>query len=376
MEVHGSRSRDPGPGDQAPAIKLSRRSSRQVAQVRPGVDVAGLVALRPAPRPGRARASRPVQRQAVRSSGRVGRRRAAARSSDQRQLRPTVRGRPGPRRRGPRRRQQPLDGRRGDARHVDGQHRDQVRGGEQRVATRSAAPATGPPYRGSSRMNVTGRSWAPGRRPRRPRPASTTASSARASRVRPAQLDARPCRRRRAGAAVPPASTTACVPHAAQSAGPVPATSARWRWTRHAGRHAGRPSSRRPPASTRPTTGRGCRADAGRQRPGGLPRGVRPRLRRGRLRRQRRTPSRSTARSPPRSPVAAEHGTTVVAGMFETADDPARPYNTLVAARRGARPLPQDPPLRLLRLPRVRPAHRRAARRRSVRGGRRASGSA
>jgi predicted amidohydrolase len=32
--------------------------------------------------------------------------------------------------------------------------------------------------------------------------------------------------------------------------------------------------------------------------------------------------------------VAAEHGTTVVAGMFETSEDPARPYNTLLV--RGA----------------------------------------
>ena len=53
--------------------------------------------------------------------------------------------------------------------------------------------------------------------------------------------------------------------------------------------------------------------------------------------------------------VAAERGTTVVAGMFERADDPARPYNTLVVRGGGARRLPQDPPLRLLRLPRVRP---------------------
>jgi deaminated glutathione amidase len=32
--------------------------------------------------------------------------------------------------------------------------------------------------------------------------------------------------------------------------------------------------------------------------------------------------------------VAAEHGTTVVAGMFEVSDDPARPYNTLVVVDR------------------------------------------
>ena len=60
--------------------------------------------------------------------------------------------------------------------------------------------------------------------------------------------------------------------------------------------------------------------------------------------------------------VAKERGTTVVAGMFETSADPARPFNTLVVAGRADRGVPQDPPLRLLRLPRVRPALRRSDR--------------
>ena len=51
-----------------------------------------------------------------------------------------------------------------------------------------------------------------------------------------------------------------------------------------------------------------------------------------------------------------ERGTTVVAGMFETGADPGRPYNTLVVRGAADGGLPQGPPLRLLRLPRVRPA--------------------
>ena len=63
--------------------------------------------------------------------------------------------------------------------------------------------------------------------------------------------------------------------------------------------------------------------------------------------------------------VADERGATVVAGMFEPGDDaePAVQHPGRARRRRGV--VPQDPPLRLLRLPRVRPALRRAARRRS-----------
>ena len=77
----------------------------------------------------------------------------------------------------------------------------------------------------------------------------------------------------------------------------------------------------------------------------------------------RRTPSRSTDRSPSRLRELAEQtGTAWLAGMFEVADDPARPLNTLVLAD-GDEPdvVPQDPPLRLLRLPRVRHDQRRDA---------------
>ena len=59
--------------------------------------------------------------------------------------------------------------------------------------------------------------------------------------------------------------------------------------------------------------------------------------------------------------VAAEHNTTVVAGMFETSEDPARPYNTLLVRGAVDRVVPQDPSLRLLRLPGVRRAARRAS---------------
>ena len=61
-----------------------------------------------------------------------------------------------------------------------------------------------------------------------------------------------------------------------------------------------------------------------------------------------------------RSPAST--ASRMVAGMFEVSDDPDRPYNTLVVvdARRAAGVVPQDPPLRLLRLQGVRPAARRA----------------
>ena len=57
--------------------------------------------------------------------------------------------------------------------------------------------------------------------------------------------------------------------------------------------------------------------------------------------------------------VAKERGTTVVAGLFETSTDPGRPFNTLVARGAADGGVPQDPPLRLVRLPGVRPAQRR-----------------
>ena len=60
--------------------------------------------------------------------------------------------------------------------------------------------------------------------------------------------------------------------------------------------------------------------------------------------------------------VAAEHNTTVVAGMFETAADDTPALQHPARARRRHGVVPQDPPLRLLRLPRVRTPHRRGAR--------------
>ena len=61
---------------------------------------------------------------------------------------------------------------------------------------------------------------------------------------------------------------------------------------------------------------------------------------------------------------AEEYDVTLVAGMFERSEDPARPYNTLVVVdrERPAGDVPEDPPLRLLRLQGVRPAARRRPR--------------
>ena len=117
-------------------------------------------------------------------------------------------------------------------------------------------------------------------------------------------------------------------------------------------------SSRRPPASTRPPTGPGCDELAPRDATSScFPEAF-----------ARDFGEAGSDVSPYAEPldgpfatelaaVAAERGTTVVAGMFETGEDPARPFNTLVAPRRRRGVVPQDPPLRLLRLPRVRPAH-------------------
>ncbi len=258
-----------------------------------------------------------------------------------------------------RRRASRRDGRRGHPRHVDGEHQRAAPAcAGQRVAARPAGPAAGPPSGGSSRTNVTGRAGRHLladdhhlRRRRRPRPARARAASGRRARSRPCRRRpaARRCRRRGR-----PRRERAAIPRSLPARrgrvgrrGRLAVTLTRGRW------------SSRPPASTR-TANRALLAEL---TPDDadlvvLPRGVRPRLRRGRLRRQPRTPSRWTGRSRPRSrgwPTSAR--TTVVAGMFETADDPARPFNTLVVrGARGGR-LPQDPPLRLLRLPRVRPAH-------------------
>ena len=173
----------------------------------------------------------------------------------------------------------------------------------------------------------------------------------------------RPCRRRRAARPRPPASTTAskstpgvCLPPGQAHPGPPG----------HTGgmqvalvQEASEPRPGRQP-------GAAGRAHARGQRPRGVPRGVRPRLRRARLRRQRRTPSRSTGRSrtevgPGARPSAAPRSWPGCSRPATTPPGRSTPWCVRGAA---ARRLPQDPPLRLLRLPRVRPAHRRPARRR------------
>ncbi len=103
------------------------------------------------------------------------------------------------------------------------------------------------------------------------------------------------------------------------------------RWSRA---HRPGPGARRPRAGHQPCPA--ARADAGRRGPGGLPGGLRPRLRGARLRRR---PVRRGARRPVRDRASPrrprDRATTVVAGMFEAGPDPERPFNTLVM--RGGR---------------------------------------
>ena len=241
----------------------------------------------------------------------------------------------------------------GHPRHVHGEHHDQRAGGRTEPAARPAARRRAAPRRvlAHERDRPAGRHLLADHdhlgRVRRRRPARARARSARRSSI--AALSTPSSR-----AAVPPARTTAAYggrrAHA-RSLSRRPAGVAGW------GRGARQPSSSRPPGSSRTTTGpllassrpttptwssfpeafardfgeAGSDVSAYAEPVDGA---VRDRGRAGRR----------------------GAGTTVVAGMFETSGDPDRPYNTLVVRGAAAGGLPQDPPLRLLRLPRVRPA--------------------
>ena len=214
---------------------------------------------------------------------------------------------------------------------------------------------------------------APGRRPPPPRRRRSPRRAPRSSRVRPCSsteaLSAPSSR-----AATPPASTTAlnAVMHR-----PVVRAACRTGWQAGTREHAvghSRPGGLRPRPGRQPRPA--ARPGARRQRPGRAARGVRPRLRRGRLRRQPVRRAAGRRRSPPSWPRWRPSTTPRSwPGMFETSARPGPALQHPAGARRRDGVVPQDPPLRLLRLPRVRRAHRRA-RSTPVAGGRRpASGS-
>ena len=195
---------------------------------------------------------------------------------------------------------QPADGVGVDVRHVDGQHDDQRAGCRASASRPASRPATG----SADRRALAGE----GHRPRRRHRVADhdhlggvddgvegVLQQGAAARAR-----ARPCRRRRAA---PPCRRRGRPRRTRRRRGRstrqsrTAATVAGWAGDAR----CASPWCRRRPTSTPPTTAAGSAAlvPDGR-RPGGAPRGVRARLRRGRLRRQRRTPSRWTGRSRPR----------------------------------------------------------------------------
>ena len=178
------------------------------------------------------------------------------------------------------RREQSLERRRRQPRHVDGEHRHRRRPSASSASSPASRPAAGPPCGGSSRTNVTGRL---GRHlladddhlGRVGHGAAARARAGSGRRTRSPALSTPPIR-----AAVPPARTTAAyggrglMPRSLPRRGP--AGVAGWGPCARSRRPAG---LRARPGDNRSLL---ARAHPRRRRPGGLPRGVRPRLRRGR----------------------------------------------------------------------------------------------
>ena len=223
------------------------------------------------------------------------------------------------------------------------------------ASTPASRPAAGPPPGGSSRVNVTGRDVAH-RLPddddlRPPRPAAARAVLEQGpALVLTAALSAPPSR-----APVPPASTTARRWVGMSRDPRRPYCGDR---DRDAPRRAGA-TRVLPRPGGQPGRGRGPHPR--RRRPGGVPRGVPARLRRARVRPR---AARGAAGRPVRrrrrrgGRGARDHGR---GGHVRDVPGPGPAVEHPRAARLGARGLPQDPPLRLLRLPRVRPGARRRA---------------
>ena len=251
--------------------------------------------------------------------------------------------------------QQPGDGGGGDVRHVDGQRRPRSR--RRRVRRRDAGAAARPGVRrrrGSSRVNVTGR---------------------RVGRLRPDHHDLarrrRPPRGRgRAGSGPPGSSAALSAPSIRDAVPPARTTAAQTTVGRCTAAASGgrldlmqvRAGAGGVVAGPRRSTAAGWRALV----PDGADLVVLPEA----FARDFGEPGSDLAphAEPLDGPfatevarVAAERGTTVVAGMFEERRRRAA-FNTLVVRGDGERRLPQDPPLRLLRLPGVRRAVRRCHR--------------
>ena len=223
-------------------------------------------------------------------------------------------------------------------------------GRRSRASTPVRRPATGPPRGGSSQTKVTGRPVGTlAGATTTTSSASRNASSASSSSVRPSSSTAAlsmPSIR----AAVPPARTTPQKPrpqvevHAGQSRSPQ-----LWIHGRSAAGARAPVGERAGPRGQPCATGRGRHA---RRRPGGPPGGLRPRLRRGGLGRQR---LRRAGRRPLRLRAGTGGGRRGVHRGRRDVRGRRRPRSALQHPRRGRhrlRDVPQDPPLRLLRLPR------------------------
>ena len=257
----------------------------------------------------------------------------------------------------PDRGQQPGHGVGGDVRHVDGQHHDQVGGVPASAATPALSPASGPPPGGRlAGERRPARGSAPPARPprprsrRRPRRGRARAGSGRRAR-------GRPCRRRRDATPVPPARTTAAHSTGQSGSGHVPGAVRVAGWG-HAGRAGAGGVVARPGGRTATGWRRLVPDDADLVvLPEAFARDFgEPGSDLGAARRAARRPVRDRGRAGRRR--ARHHG--------RGRDVRAQPTRHAVqhpgGARRRAGRLPQDPPLRLLRLPRVRRPRAGAAR--------------